>query len=477
MFAARLSFLTSSLAALRPVLATRAALFSVSLMAGPMASAETLQEALAAAYRHNPQLMAERARVREVDESYVQAQAQNRFTAASEASLGGTVTDYATFGRSFTDNFIPRSFAITGQKPLYQGGRVRSLKGQAKYGILAARENLRSAEQSVLLSAATAYAEVLQNEQVASIRRNNVRVLARQTEAATERFKVGAGTRTDVAQADARLAGAQAGLAAADASLAQSRAAYFRATGHMPEPLEPIPTYSVPPTLDAAVTMALSYNPQLEAARYAQDAAKFGIDVAKAAYGPTLSLQTFAQTSADQGSSVTSQSAIGLSANLTIPLITGGMNASQVRAAKAAQMARAYEARNAEMAMREQVTGLWAQLDSARRSLSSIQRQIDAANVAFEGVEIEREVGTRSALDTLNAEQEVLNAKLSYAQAQKNIDVLVFQLLTLTGAFDAASLQLPVEFYDPKNNFDAVTTLSPLAPLKQRIKALSSKIP
>lgn len=464
-----------------------ATLLTASLLAGSTVQAETLQEALASAYRNNPQLMAERARVREIDENYVQAHAQGRFTANAQASAGITTTKFRTFtaGSFFSpaervltkDTFVPRSFAITGQKPLYQGGRVRSLKGQAKYGILAARENLRNTEQSVLLSAATAYADVLQDEAIAGIRRNNVRVLTRQGDAARDRFDVGAGTRTDIAQADSRLAASEIGLATADANLAESRATYYRIMGHMPEQLERLPDFGVPPTVEAAIEMALTYNPQLEASRYAQDAAKFGIDVAKSVGRPTISLQTFTQISTDQGGAVLGQESIGLTANLSIPLMTGGLQASRVRAAKAAETRTIFETRNVEDAVQERVTSIWVQLEGSKRALAASQRQIDAANVAYEGVEIEQQVGTRSALDVLNAEQEVLNARLAFTQSQRNVDILEFQLLVLVGAFDALSLQVPVEIYNPADNFNEVSTLSPFDPLRQMVEDIPLSTP
>ena len=448
----------------------RALTLSVSLLAvmsaGPMAHGETLAEALASAYETHPQLKAERARVREVDENYVQARAQGRFTSSAQGSIGLNQTRVRTPSFdptrpstivSVSESFAPRSFQITGQKPLYQGGRVRSLMGQAKYGVLSAREGLRQAEQTVLLSAATAYADMVQNQEALLIRRNNVRVLERQVEAANTRFDVGAGTRTDIAQADARLAGAQIGLSQAQAALEQSRADYIRAIGHIPQQLEPVPEYALPATLAQAQNMAVTYNPQLEAARYAQDAAKYGIDVAKSAGKPVISLQTFAQVAQDQGTIIIGQETIGISANITVPITTGGLSASQVRAAREAENRAIFEMRNVEYAIKAQVATLWAQLQAAKQSLSASQAQVRAAQIAFEGVEIEQQVGTRNALDVLNAEQEVLNAKLGVAQARRSVDVLSFQLLSLLGAFDAPSLNLGVELYDPQSNFEAVT--------------------
>lgn len=462
------------------------ALISVCATAFTPLQAETLQEALASAYAQHPQLKAERARLRETDEGYVQAQAQGRFQANAQASVGSTASiirsvspasffSPASINES-EDAFVPRSFSITGQKPLYQGGRVRSLKGQAKYGVLSAREGLRNVEQSILLQAATAYADVIRDEKVASIRRNNVRVIGRQGDAARDRFEVGVGTRTDIAQADSRMANAEIGLAQADAQLQASRASYVRATGHPPEQLAPIPDFMMPETLDQAQRTALIYNPQVEAARYNQDAARFGIDVAASTGKATISAQTFYQKSIDQSSNLIGQDAIGFSLNLTVPIFTGGLTESRIRQAKAGETRAKFEVRNIEDALRERVATLWAQKVAAERSLDAARRQVAAAEVAFEGVQIELEVGTRDALDLLNAEQEVLNARLSVAEAERNLVVVEFQLLNLMGGFDALSLSLPVEFYDPKANFKEVSTYKPLRPLTDAIDDIPVKL-
>jgi outer membrane protein len=141
-----------------------------------------------------------------------------------------------------------------------------------------------------------------------------------------------------------------------------------------------------------------------------------------------------------------------------------------VRSAKAAERRSLHDVRNVEQAIVERTSSLYSQLDSARRGVQASQRQIEAANIAYEGVEIEQQVGTRSALDVLNAEQEVLNAKLALAQSQRNVDILTVQLLNIVGAFDALSLSLPVDIYDPKDNFKTVTTIGILDPFRDKIK-------
>jgi len=431
------------------------------------ALAENFGQALVSAYQSNPRLMAERARVREIDETYVQAQAAGRFSLNVDANVARNQTKTQTrlsLGSlppttvNFTNSLTPHAGQLTFVQPIYQGGRVNGLKAQARAGILAARQNLRNAEQNLLLAAATAYLDVLRDEQAAKIRRNNVRVLTQQGYAAQERFDVGAGTRTDIAQADTRLAAAEIGLANADAALAISRAAYVRYVGHMPTDLSTPPQFILPPSLDAALQRGRANHPQLIAARYNENAAQSAIHVARSAGRPTLSLTANLQSSRQNGINFPLSESASIGAQLRIPLYQGGLNSSRVRAAKHVKTRTKFETRETELVVDQAIANLWAQVIAAERSLIASKKQVGAANIAFEGVELEQQVGTRDALDVLNAEQEVLDARLSVVQAERNFNVATYQLLVNIGGFDAYALQLPVELYNPARNYDAVTT-------------------
>ena len=236
-------------------------LLSVFAMSVSFAShAETFEEALISAYNSHPQLLAERARLREIDETYVQARAQGRLSSDINASTGfsdSTISQPSAFGPANTSSALkPHSGQIQFVQPLYQGGRVSALKKQAKAGILSARENLRNIEQNIFLATATAYVDVIRDEEVARLRRHNVRVLDRQEVASLERFRLGDGTRTDISQSRSRIAGAEIGLAQADAQLASSRALYIEAVGHPPSALSPAPKFILPKTLEEAQRIA-----------------------------------------------------------------------------------------------------------------------------------------------------------------------------------------------------------------------------
>ena len=433
------------------------------LSASPMAQAVTLQEALISVYNSNPRLQAERARVREVDENYIQARAQGRLTANVSGNYG--YTNSRSKGEAFITGVpaestynegFPSAVQLQVVQPIYQGGRVKALKRQAKSSILAARESLRNAEQSIFLSAANAYVDVIRDEETARIRRNNVMVLSRQQLAAKDRFDVGEGTRTDIAQAQSRQAAAESGLAQAEAQLQASRASYARIIGYPPVDLQPPPRFELPRSLPIAIGLARENNPQLLSAYFNEEAAGAAIDVAKSASRPVLSLNGTASLSRSQVLGFNEADQAALTAQVSLPIFTGGLNRSRVRQAKHAKTRLAFEVRDTELAVDQTVAQIWAQLEAGRLSLKASRQQVTAAEVAFEGVDLEQKVGTRTTLDVLDAEQEVLNAKLSVVEAERNVNSTTFQLLTTLGVFDVEGIRLPVMEYDPAANFEAV---------------------
>lgn len=432
------------------------------LPTSPVAVTDTLQSVLAAVYTSNPRLQGERSRLREIDENYIQARAQGRFnlSAGGEISAQTVRVPVTTsiFGSSGgTSSGTPKSGQVSIVQPIYQGGRIKALKSQAKASILAARAGLENAENNIFLSAANAYVDILRDEETSRIRRNNVRVLDRQLVAANDRFEVGEGTRTDIAQSESRLAVAEAGLAQADAQLEITRAQFVRLVGRLPIQPAPAPEFALPPTLDRAIQLARQNNPQLLASYYNEQAGEAAIDVARAAGRPTVSLNGTLAASRGALLSFDETDQATLAASIRIPIFSGGLNASRVRQAKHARTRLAFESRDTERAVDQTVTQIWAQLQASSRIVETSQRQVAAANVAFEGVQLEQQVGTRDQLDVLNAEQEVLNARLTLVNAERDYNSAVFQLLSIIGVFDADGIALPIEQHDGTAYLQAVS--------------------
>ncbi len=415
-----------------------------------LAQAQSLNETLAAAYESNPTLGAQRASLRQSEEGYFQARAGLLPSLSATGSVGETVDTWG--GAPENDS---SSYGLTLNQSIYRGGRTRGSIDASLARIEAARQQLRSTEQSVLLDAVSAHMNVVRDQQVVAIRSNNVEVLAEQLRAARDRFEVGEITRTDVAQAEARLSGARAQLSAAQAALAASRAGYARVTGVDPvEPDNAGPSEQVPAEFADAAEVAINRNPDLLAAQYAEQAAEYGVQVARGAQLPEIGLRASVSEGRESDFSGQGRGTASITANVTMPIFTGGLNRSNVREARAA----ADQARLSGLTVRRQViegaTNAWNNYLAALAVIESSREAVRANEIAFEGVEQEALVGLRTTLDVLNAEQELLNSRLELVRAERDLTVASYALLQAMGQLDAQSLGLPVEAEDVRSRFE-----------------------
>ena len=426
-------------------LAAGAALLASTLSGASFA--QTLEETLATAYQSNPTLAAERARQRQTDERLTQA----RSARLPSLSAGASVTETENWGRQtfFGDQGGTADYSITASQPIYRGGRTSGAIEQAAAFIDAGLAGLASTEQTVLLSAVAAHMDVLRDQQVVAIRRNNVDVLAEQLRAARDRFEVGEITRTDVAQAEARLSGARAQLSAAQAGLAASRASYERVVGVLPGGLvQPEVLPSAPDGLSEAVLTAQDRNPQLIAAVFNERAAERGVEVARGALRPEVSLQARASESRESDFSGQAVGSSSITAQVSVPIFTGGLNRSRVREALAGADQARLQVTVARRQVIEGVTNAWNGLLAAQAVIESSREAVRANEIAFEGVEQEAFVGLRTTLDVLNAEQELLNSRLELVRAERDLYVASYTLLQAMGLLSAEELDLTVELYD-----------------------------
>ncbi|RZJ46672.1 MAG: type I secretion protein TolC [Brevundimonas sp.] len=444
-------------------LASVAVIAVISGMGAP-AWAETLQEAIALAYRTNPSLLAQRANQRALDESIVQARAGLRPTL--DVTLSGTYTrtDSPVTGTPpFTSGGVVESdsagASIGVGQTLWSGGRIGHGITAAEANIMAGRENLRDAEQTVLALVIQSYADVIRDTQILAIREANLGVLRRQLDESSARFEVGEITRTDVAQSEARLAQSEADLANARAQLSVSRAAYAAVVGQSPGDLAPMPVLpGLPTDFDSALDIALIDNPGIRAATFSLRAAEANVAAAKAEFLPSLrATATYGGSSEfDRLGDITDNTRLTAGATLSVPLFTGGLNSSRVaqalERANAAQIGVEGEGRNTL----QSVSSAYAQSISARATLTAGQEAVRAATVAAEGVRQEAQVGLRTTLDVLNQELELRNAEVTLASARRNEYVAQANLLAAMGRLEGADLDPTITVYDPAANYERV---------------------
>jgi outer membrane protein len=425
----------------------------------------TLAEALAMTYSTQPALLAERAKLRATDESVPQALSGWRPTVVLAGTVGygdGEARTYSsTIGQTIntqTTRDIATAQATVTQ-PLYTGGRTQANVNRAKNQVMAERATLLVQEQTSFINTVNAYVGVIQNQQLLALNINNEQVLAKQLQATNDRFRVGEITKTDVAQAEAALAGATASRQVAEGNLATARGTFQQVVGVLPpgdliEP-QPIGLPMLKTQLDAA-TMASANNPNVISALYNDAAAKDAVDVAFAALLPQVSLQgqTFQQNNAGaRSSNVNGYQAV---IQVSVPVYQGGSEYSQVRQARQSEQQTNRLVDDARRTAVQNAVNAWETLSAARASAASLRSQIRANEIALEGVEREAIVGSRTTLDVLNAQQTLLNSRTNLVQALAQLVNASYQMASAVGRLTARDLHLPVPLYDETAYYQAV---------------------
>jgi TolC family type I secretion outer membrane protein len=401
-------------------------------------------------------LQAQRARLRSVDEGVPQALAgwrpDVRFTTEA-GKLRRRTNGAGGFGAGDdTRTTYNGGFRIT--QNVYAGGTTEAEIKQAKHEVSAERARLMTTEQGVLLDAVTAYMDVFREEAVLRLNINNEQVLSRQLQATRDRFNVGEVTRTDVAQAESRLARATAERIQAEGDLEVSRAFFEQIVGAKPT-VVPNPGYPavLPAEMDEAVNLARAGNPAVISATFDERAARAFIEAAKGELLPSVDLVGDASRSRNQGTPDRTVDDITVTAELTVPIYQQGAVSSRIREAIQLASESQLQVEEARRAAIEDAKSGFEQLLTARASIQSREAEVRAAKIALEGVEQEAAVGSRTVLDVLDAEQELLDAQVSLVLDQRDAIVTSYELLAAVGRLTARELSLPVDLYDQKANY------------------------
>ncbi len=426
--------------------------------------AETLNDALRSAYRHNPQLDAERANLRATDETVPQALSNYRpaIGASADVSVQRTeVTPDPPPGSSTGDGkSYPRGVSINFNQPIFRGFRTQNAVSAAEATVRAGRETLRDTEQTVLLSTVTAYMNVVRDTAIVRLRENNVRVLSRDLKATQDRFSVGEVTRTDVAQSRARRAQAVSDLDLARANLKSSRANYQQVVGHMPGRLrEPKPPFGMlPRALSEARRRAEQESPSVVAALYNEQAARYSVDEIAGERLPTFNIDaSYSNRFTGGGDLPTRQTEAGIiTGTLSVPFYQRGAVSSRVRQAKHLHVRAMQLVEQARTKARETLISAWAQLNASRAQLRSTTSQVEANRIALSGVREEEKVGQRTLLDVLDAEQELLNSQVSLVSNRRDLVVNTYKVLSSTGRLTVQDLRLASKIYDPEAHYHDV---------------------
>jgi outer membrane protein len=436
---------------------------SLVLLAGiaPGAAAETLNSALARAYRGNPTLGAQRASVRATDENVPRARSLGRPTVTGTADAGVTFTESRNQFGTTSETTFPRGAGVQIDQSIFNGNRTFNSTRQAQSQVLGARETLRNTEQTVLFNGAQAYMNVLRDTAVLSLQRNNVEVIEEQLRQTRDRFNVGEVTRTDVAQAESRLAAAQSQVSLAESNLRASIALFRQVIGVQPTQLAPGRPLDrlLPRSIDAAVDIGLREHPAILAALHAVDVAELQVKVTEGELYPTLGVTGSVNQRFDVTAPGDERLTASAVARLTVPIYEGGEVYARVRQAKETAGQRRIEAEITRDQVRATVVSAWGQLEASRAQITAAEAQVAAAEVALAGVREEARVGQRTTLDVLNAQQELLTARVNLITAQRDRVVNSYAVVQAMGRLSIRGLGIAIAQYNPKEHFDQVKDL------------------
>jgi outer membrane protein len=448
-----------------------AAAASVIAIGCTMASADTLEWALVQAYQNNPSLNAQRAALRAADENVPQALSGYRPKLSVIADAGynffrevnktinqqtfPNTVSYTSLGSS---SLATRQFGATATQTLYNGLQTANRTRQAESQVMGARETLRVTEQQVLLDAATAYMNLLRDQAILDLNRRNVEVLTEQLKQTRDRFNVGEVTRTDVAQAESRLAAGRSSLLGAQSNYVTSQANYRRVIGVNPgrlDPGTPVDRLS-PATLPRAITEGETQSPSVLAAMYGVDIAELAVKISEGALYPNLGLTASYTQGYDLIPQELRQTNVSVLGQLTVPIYQGGAEYSAIRQSKETLGQQRLNLDVNRDQARATVVQSWGQLDAAKAQIEATTAQVNAAEIALNGVREEARVGQRTTLDVLNAQQELVNARVALVTAQHDRVVASYTLLAAVGGLSMQHLGLNVMIYDPQVHYQQV---------------------
>jgi outer membrane protein len=449
----------------RPLVAASVA--ALAFVAPRMAAADTLEWALVQAYQNNPQLNAQRAALRATDENVPQALSGYRprvslttsVGAQNQSTLSKTVIANTPIYTGTEAEFTPHQVGITATQTLFNGYQTANKTRQAEAQVSAGRATLAVTEQAVLLNAATAYMNLLRDTAILDLQRRNVEVLQEQLRQTRDRFNVGEVTRTDVAQAESRLAAGRAQVLAAESSYISSKAAYRQTVGVEPGKLSaasPVDRFS-PRTLPAAIEVGRAYNPSVAAAMFGIDVALLQVKINEGALAPVVSAQLNAQQSWETNTSTQlRQFNASAVATVTVPIYQGGSEYSLVRQSKETLGQQRINLDTARDQVQANVQQAWGQLEAAKAQIQATTAQVNSAEIALNGVREEARVGQRTTLDVLNAQQELVNARVALVTAQHDRVVASYSLLSAVGGLTVQGLGLRTSVYDPMTHYQQV---------------------
>jgi len=422
--------------------------------AGPL----TLEQTFRKVYQENPSLQASRYGLKATHELYPQALAGWHPIVNAEGSITSTHIESGNFTQG--DGATTKSASISAEQPLFRGFRTVSETDSAKSRIKAGYNRLKVTEQDVFLRTVESYMNVIRDRMIVTLQDKNRKLLEKELDSLQARFDAGDVTKTDVKQAESRLSVAKAEDERARGDLKTSDAVFEEVVGVLPpkDMVLPVVNFPIPKTQAELVTLVNANNPNLGAARNEHEASVSDIDVAASDLYPQVTAFASHIKEYDPQPGIVDESessTIGVRARIT--LYEGGKTRSRIREAKNRENQRYIETLIAEKQVKSQLMRNWSQLQAYKSEIAARELAVTAAKYSTEGVREEARLGERTVLDTLDAEQEMLEAEVALARAQRDSIVTSYTLAASLGMLLPEHMGMADIAYDPGPHYHAVS--------------------
>ncbi|MAV76926.1 MAG: hypothetical protein CMG02_01050 [Candidatus Marinimicrobia bacterium] len=407
---------------------------------GTNLNAQDLLKTLSDAFKNNSQLNAQRASLNasKQDVNISRGEFLPSVTLSGDKATQQDTKRTNTSGVSLQDtNSTPESRSVVVEQKIFDGfGNYNNLK-KSKLKLEYAKFELNKLEQEILLSAAEAYYSLGYNFKNFEFNQSNVELFERQVESDRFRLERGEISLTDFAQSESSLAGANAKLITASNELISGKKNFQKIIGsESPEEINLgfFPELKIPTSLQTATAIAEQINPRLNLAKIDLEIAKKELFVARGDLSPSASISYSMKKNEELSSSVDEREQEEVKATITWPIFKGGKNLSSVKKAKFRVEEKQLILKDIFSQVQIDTANAWTTYNSSRGVLDATEAQLKAAEIANEGITLEYETGNkRTTLEVIQSRTLLLDARTSYAKAQKDFAIAQFNLLAATG--------------------------------------------
>ena len=407
------------------------------------------------AYLSNPTLQTERAKLRSLDELVPGALAEMRPTVnVTTSAQKQRISDSSA--RSGPYGLTSKTMGVQVVQPIYKGGQIQAKIRSSQNRVLSERATLMSVEQTVLLSAATAFMDIIRDQANLELTINYQKILKNRLDIENRRLRIGENTKTDVSQAGSRLAEALAQRIQAENTVRASMSDYIRIVGRDPGKLDnPAISINLPNSLDDVMEAARTYDPDVIAAQYSVTAARDDVETVDGGLLPVVEAIGSATRSWDPTITQRKVDEASLQLKMTLPLDNGSV-AARARGARQTVSQMLQQAEDTQRRAVDRAVKSWNALTAIRAQIQARKAMVRSSNETLASLRTEVSIGVRTAIDLLNAEQEAFSARLSLVNAKHDEVILALTLAASVGRLTAQNLKLSVPYYDYEAHYHRV---------------------